>query len=110
MAGPDLFEDAGPSAAAAAAANMLQKSSQAYQLFDEMPDPNVVSYTSVMSGYVNVGPDLFEDAGPQPARWPKIKKTRPSPLLNRPGFKVSTPELAFSASSSLLKSKKNRTK
>ncbi|OMO98449.1 hypothetical protein COLO4_13898 [Corchorus olitorius] len=33
----------------------LQKLSQAYQLFDEMPDPNVVSYTSVMSGFVNVG-------------------------------------------------------
>ncbi|WRX20158.1 Pentatricopeptide repeat - like 10 [Theobroma cacao] len=33
----------------------LQKAAQACQLFDEMPEPNVVSYTSLMSGYVNVG-------------------------------------------------------
>lgn len=33
----------------------LQKTAQASQLFDEMREPNVVSYTSLMSGYVNVG-------------------------------------------------------
>ncbi|XVE65636.1 hypothetical protein DITRI_Ditri08aG0016200 [Diplodiscus trichospermus] len=33
----------------------FQKTAQAYQLFDEMPEPNVVSYTSLMSGYINVG-------------------------------------------------------
>ncbi|XVF28352.1 hypothetical protein REPUB_Repub15cG0022200 [Reevesia pubescens] len=33
----------------------LRKTAQAYKLFDEMPEPNVVSYTSLMSGYINMG-------------------------------------------------------
>ncbi|XP_022760541.1 pentatricopeptide repeat-containing protein At4g15720 [Durio zibethinus] len=33
----------------------LQKTAPAFQLFDEMPEPNVVSYSSLMSGYINVG-------------------------------------------------------
>lgn len=37
----------------------LQKVNHARQLFDEMPSPNVVSWTSLMSGYVNVGHPQF---------------------------------------------------
>ncbi|KAK8498332.1 hypothetical protein V6N12_073502 [Hibiscus sabdariffa] len=33
----------------------FRQTSQAYQLFDEMSEPNVVSYTSLMSGYVTQG-------------------------------------------------------
>ena len=31
----------------------------AHQLFDEMPEPNVVSWTSLISGYVNMGRPQF---------------------------------------------------
>ncbi|XP_025012720.2 pentatricopeptide repeat-containing protein At4g15720 [Ricinus communis] len=37
----------------------LQKIRYAHQLFDEMPEPNVVSFTSLMAGYVDMGRPKF---------------------------------------------------
>ena len=36
-----------------------QRIEYAHQLFDEMPEPNVVSWTSLISGYVSMGRPQF---------------------------------------------------
>ncbi|KAJ6351771.1 hypothetical protein OIU78_007631 [Salix suchowensis] len=53
----------------------------AHQLFDEMPEPNVVSWTSLISGYVNMG-------RPQFALWLYTKM--PESEVSPNGFTIAT--------------------
>ncbi|MBA0800037.1 hypothetical protein Gohar_010503 [Gossypium harknessii] len=50
-----------------------QQISQAHQVFDEMPEPNVVSYTSLMSGYISA-------SKPQLCLW-MFREMHNSPVL-----------------------------